>query len=96
MIERVAQHQSRFRTPGVSPDTRGVALGPQGLVLLSSMERLVAFLRALGEEGALDEVLDSLRIVQVISPLRTRELLVEVQSSSSHRMDRLAAVARLV
>lgn len=96
MIERVAQHQSRFRAPGLGPDARGVALGPVGIVLLPSVERLVSFLRALGEEGALDELLDSLRIVQVISPLRTRELVVEVQASSSHRMDRLAAVARLV
>jgi hypothetical protein len=96
VIERVAQHQSRFRTPGLGPDTRGVALGPTGVVLLPSLERLVAFLRAAGEEGALDELLDSLRIVQVISPLRTREFVVEVQSGSSHRMDRLAAIARLV
>ena len=29
-----------------------------------------------------DELLDALRIVQVVSPLRTRELLVEVQSGS--------------
>ncbi len=96
MIERVAQHQSRFRAPGLTPDARGVALGPSGVVLLPSMERLVSFLRAAGEEGALDELLDSLRIVQVVSPLRTRELVVEVQSGSSHRMDRLSAVARLV
>ncbi len=96
MIERVAQHQSRFRTPGLGPDARGVAIGPSGLVLLPGLERLVAFLRAAGEEGALDELLDSLRIVQVVSPLRTREMLVEVQASSSHRMDRLAALARLV
>lgn len=96
MIERVSQHQSRFRAPGLAPDVRGVALGPVGVVLLPSVERLVAFLRATGEEGALDELLDGLRIVQVISKLRTRELLVEVQSSSSHRMDRLASIARLV
>jgi hypothetical protein len=65
-------------------------------VLLSSAERLVAFLRASGEEGALDELLDSMRILQVLSPLRTREMVVEVQASSSHRMDRIAAIARLV
>jgi hypothetical protein len=96
VIERVAQHQSRFRAPGLSPDVRGVALGPLGVVLVPSMERLVALLRALGEDGALDELLDALRIVQVVSPLRTRELLVEVQSGTSHRMDRLASIARLV
>ena len=64
MIERVAQHQSRFRAPGLSPDVRGVALGPLGVVLVPSMERLVALLRALGEDGALDELLDALRIIQ--------------------------------
>ena len=96
MIERVVLHQSRFRTPGLVPDARGVALGPLGLVLLSSPERLVSFLRAAGEEGALDELLDSLRIMQVVSPLRTREMIVEVQASSSHRMDRLSAISRLL
>jgi hypothetical protein len=96
VIERVVLHQSRFRTPGLVPDPRGVALGPLGIVLLASAERLVSFLRATGEEGALDELLDSLRIVQVVSPLRTREMVVEVQASSSHRMDRLASIARLV
>ncbi len=96
MIQRVALHQTRFRAPGLVPDARGVALGPVGLVLLSSPERLVSFLRATGEEGALDELLDSLRIVQVISPLRTREMIVEVQANSSHRMDRLNAIARLL
>ena len=96
VIERVVLHQSRFRTPGLVPDARGVALGPLGMVLLSSPERLVSFLRATGEEGALDELLDSLRIVQVVSPLRTREMVVEVQASSSHRMDRIAAIARLL
>ncbi len=96
MIERVVLHQSRFRTPGLVPDARGVALGPLGLVLLQSTERLVSFLRAAGEEGALDELLDAMRILQVLSPLRTREMVVEVQSSSSHRMDRIASVARLI
>jgi hypothetical protein len=96
VIERVAQHQTRFRTPGLTPDSRGVALGPLAVILLPGIERLVAFLRATGEEGALDELLESLRIVQVLSPLRTRELVVEVQSGSSHRLDRLAAIARLV
>ncbi len=96
MIERVVLHQSRFRTPGLVPDARGVALGPLGLVLLQSTERLVSFLRAAGEEGALDELLDAMRILQVLSPLRTREMVVEVQASSSHRMDRIAAVARLI
>jgi hypothetical protein len=66
------------------------------LVLLQSTERLVSFLRAAGEEGALDELLDAMRILQVLSPLRTREMVVEVQSSSSHRMDRIASVARLI
>ncbi|MDP3278303.1 MAG: hypothetical protein Q8Q09_24155 [Deltaproteobacteria bacterium] len=96
MIERVVLHQSRFRTPGLVPDARGVALGPTGLVLLQSAERLVSFLRAAGEEGALDEMLDAMRILQMLSPLRTREMIVEVQASSSHRMDRISAVARLV
>ena len=96
LIERVVLHQNRFRTPGLVPDPRGVALGPLGVVLLASPERLVTFLRATGDEGALDEMLDTLRILQVISPLRTREVVVEIAAHSSHRMDRVAGIARLV
>ena len=43
-LERIALHQTRLRTPGLALDPSGVALGARGLVLLPTIERLVAFL----------------------------------------------------
>jgi len=95
ILERAALHQTRFRTPGIAPDARGVVLGQKGVLLFSSLDRVVAFFRAYGDEGSLDEVLASLSIRRVVSPLRTKEVLVMLAAESSYRMDRVAAVARL-
>ena len=95
MLERAALHQTRFRTPGVTPDARGVVLGQKGAVLFPSLDRLVAFLRAYGEEGSLDELLPSLDLRRVVTPLKTREILLSCAAESSYRMDRIASVAKL-
>lgn len=95
VLERAALHQTRFRTPGVSPDARGVVLGQKGCVLFPSLDRLVAFLRAYGEEGSLDELLPTLRLRRVVTPLKTREVLLTCGAESSYRMDRIASVAKL-
>ena len=95
MLERVALHQTRFRTPGVGPDPRGVLLGQRGVVLFPSLDRLVAFLRAYSDEGSLDELVPSLRIERVTTKLRTRELLFSIDAESSYRMDRVASIAKL-
>lgn len=79
----------------MSPDSRGVVLGHKGLVLFPSLDRLVAFMRAYGDEGSLDELVPSLEIRRLVTPLKTRELMLVVQAESSYRMDRIAAVARL-
>jgi len=95
ILERAALHQTRFRTPGIAPDSRGVVLGSKGALLFTSLDRVVAFFRAYGDEGSLDEVLPTLSIRRVTSPLRTKEVLVTLAAESSYRMDRVAAVARL-
>jgi len=95
VLERVALHQNRFRTPGVLPDARGVLLGQKGLLLFPSLDRLVAFLRAHGETEGLDELLPSMTIRWVSTSLGTRELTLSFQAESSYRMDRVAANARL-
>jgi hypothetical protein len=95
VLERAALHQTRFRTPGVSPDARGVVLGQRGLVLFPSVDRLVAFFRAYGDEGSLDELLPSIQIRQLVTPLKTREIMCSVHAESSYRMDRIAGVAKL-
>ncbi|GAB4208821.1 MAG: hypothetical protein OHK0013_27640 [Sandaracinaceae bacterium] len=94
-LERAALHQTRFRTPGVHPDARGVVLGQKGLVLFPSLDRVVAFFRAYGDEGSLDEILPTLAIQRVISALKTREIVITIAAESSYRMDRVAAIARL-
>lgn len=70
-------------------------LGHKGAVLFPSLDRLVAFLRAYGEEGSLDELLPSLSLRRVITPLKTREILLICSAESSYRMDRIASVAKL-
>jgi len=95
VLERAALHQTRFRTPGVSPDTRGVVLGQKGVVLFPSLDRLVAFLRAYGDEGSLDELLSSMEIRRLVTPLKTREIMLAIHAESSYRMDRIAGVAKL-
>ena len=42
-LEPAALHQTRFRTPGVTPDSRGVVVGQKGLCLFPSLDRAVAF-----------------------------------------------------
>lgn len=70
-------------------------LGQKGCVLFPSIDRLVAFLRAYGEEGSLDELLPSLSLRRVVTPLKTREILLVCSAESSYRLDRIASVAKL-
>lgn len=95
MLERVALHQSRFRTPGVSQDARGVLVGQRGLVLFGSIDRFVAFLRGYADEASLDELVPGIAIQHVVTPLRTREIAFSFVAESSYRMDRVAQVAQL-
>jgi len=95
VLERAALHQTRFRTPGVTPDARGVVLGQRGVVLFPSIDRVVAFLRAYGEDSTLDDLVPSLEIRRLVTPLKTREVMLSVASESSYRMDRIAGFAKL-
>src|SRR5579863_9930883 len=96
MLERIALHQTRLHTPGLGLDGKGVALGAKGLVLVSSIDRLVALLAAYTRERSLEDMLPSLTIHAVRSRLGVREIALEVAAESSDRMDRLAETARLV
>ena len=57
MLDRVAVHQTRLRTPGLGLDAKGVALGAKGLVLLPSIDRLVAFLALYTRQNSLADIL---------------------------------------
>src|SRR6185437_1473019 len=95
MLDRVAVHQTRLRTPGLGLDAKGVALGAKGLVLLPSIDRLVAFLALYTRQGSLAEILRSLTVEVVRSKLGAREVTLTFAAESSDRMDRIAEVARL-
>ena len=95
MLQKVAIHQTRLRIPGVGVDARGVCMGARGLVLLSGLDRLVAFLAIYTREVALTQVLASMKPELVRSSLGAREVAVSFDAVSSDVMDRVAEVARL-
>jgi len=96
MLERIALHQTRLRTPGLGLDAKGVALGAKGLLLLPSIDRLVALLSVYTQEHSLEDLMPSLEIHVVRSKLGTREMTLSFAAESSDRMDRMADTARLV
>jgi hypothetical protein len=96
MLERIALHQTRLRTPGLGLDAKGVALGAKGLVLLPSLDRLVALLSVYTHEHSIEDLMPSLEIHLVRSKLGTREITFVFAAESSDRMDRIAETARLV
>jgi hypothetical protein len=96
MLERVTLHQTRFTIPGVSLDSRGVLLGREGAVLVSSVDRVVAFFRVFGAENNLNDMLSGLRISRVTTPLKTQEFVIFFPAANSYLLDQAAKVARLV
>lgn len=96
MLDRIALHQTRLRTPGLGLDAKGVALGQKGLILLPSIDRLVALLSVYTREHSLEDLMPSLEIHVVRSKLGTREMTLQFAAESSDRMDRMAETARLV
>jgi hypothetical protein len=96
VLDRIALHQTRLRTPGLGLDSKGVALGGKGVILLPSIDRLVALFGVYTREHSLEDLMPSLEIQLVRSKLGTRELVLSFAAESSDRMDRMAETARLV
>src|SRR5262245_29131690 len=96
MLEHVALGQSRFMTPGVAPDPRGVLLGRHGLILFPTLEGVVSWFRLYSSESSLGELLSGLQIVRLRTPLRSREMLLKFPATSSYAMDRASRCAQLV
>jgi hypothetical protein len=96
MLEQVSLGQSRFMTPGVAPDARGVLLGRYGILQFSTLEGVVSWLRLYSAEASLDELLTGLQIMRVRTPLQSRELLLRIPATSSYVMDSAARCASLV
>ncbi len=96
MLDRIALHQTRLFTPGLGLDAKGVALGQKGLVLVPTVDRLVAWLSVYTRERSLEDLLGSLELRFVRSPMGTQEITLTFAAESSDRMDRVAETARLV
>lgn len=96
MLDPVALHQTRFNTPGVVPDGRGVLLGRLGALLFPSVDAMVGFFRIFGEQASLDEILPKLRIEEVRGQGGARQFLVLFHAASSYLVDRAARVSALV
>jgi len=96
MLDRIALHQTRLHTPGLGLDAKGVALGAKGLVLIPTVDRLVAWLSVYTQDRSLEDLLASLELRFVRSPMGTQEITLTFAAESSDRMDRVSETARLV
>ncbi len=95
-LEHVAQGQTRFFTPGVGPDPRGILLGRSCLMTFPTLEGAVSWLRLYSSEAALDELMAGLAITKARTALGSREIVVQIPAVSSYAADRAARLARLV
>jgi hypothetical protein len=95
-LEHVAHGQTRFMTPGVAPDARGVVLGRYMVLLFPTLEGVVSWFRLYSAEASLDELLSGLEIVKVRTPLASREMVVRIPAVSSYTCDRASRLAKLV
>jgi hypothetical protein len=95
-LEHVAQGQTRFFTPGVAPDPRGILLGRSCLMTFPTLEGAVSWLRLYSAEASLDELLTGLEITKARTALGSREIIVQIPAVSSYAADRSARLARLV
>ena len=99
LLERIALHQTRLRTPGLALDPSGVAIGAKGLVLLPTIERLVAFLAIYTRDRSLADLVagssEKLEVAIVKSKLGTREVVVILPAPSTTLLDVVADVSRL-
>jgi hypothetical protein len=96
MLEHVAQGQTRFFTPGVAPDPRGILLGRFCVMTFPTLEGAVSWLRLYSAEASLDELLANLTIMKTRTALGGREVVVQIPAVSSYAADRAARLARLV
>jgi hypothetical protein len=95
-LEHVAQGQTRFFTPGVAPDPRGILLGRFCLMTFPTLEGAVSWFRLYSSEASLDELLAALTITKARTALGSREICVQIPAVSSYAADRAARLCRLV
>jgi len=93
VIERVALGQTRFATPGVAVDARGVVLGRHGALLFAALDGVVGWLRLYSDEGSLDDLVAELKILRVRTQLRSRAFILFIPAGSSYVLDKAARCA---
>lgn len=95
-LEHVAQGQTRFFTPGVAPDPRGILLGRFIVMTFATLEGAVSWFRLYSSEASLDELIPNLTISKCKTALGGREIVVFIPAVSSYAADRGARLCRLV
>lgn len=95
-LEHVAQGQTRFFTPGVAPDPRGIVLGRYCVMTFATLEGAVSWFRLYSSEASLDELLANLAITKARTALGSREIVVQIPAITSYAADRAARLCRLV
>ncbi|HEY5921963.1 MAG TPA: hypothetical protein VIV11_09855 [Kofleriaceae bacterium] len=95
-LEHVAQGQTRFFTPGVAPDPRGILLGRFCLMTFPTLEGAVSWLRLYSAEASLDELMAHLTLTKAKTALGSREIVIQIPAVSSYAADRAARLTRLV
>ena len=95
-LEHVAQGQTRFFTPGVAPDPRGILLGRYAVMTFATLEGAVSWFRLYSSEASLDELLANLTIMKCKTALGGREIVVQIPAVTSYAIDRAARLCRLV
>jgi len=95
-LEHVAHGQTRFFTPGVAPDPRGILLGRFCVMTFPTLEGAVSWFRLYSSEASLDELLANLTITKCRTALGSREIVVQIPAVSSYAADRAARLCRLV
>jgi hypothetical protein len=92
-LEPVAARQTRFRLHGLAPDARGIAVGRDALVVLESLDRLVALLGAYSEEASLDDLFPSLTLERGAREGGGQAILLRCGAGDGYALDRLSRLA---
>lgn len=93
ILEPVAAGQTRFRMQGLAPDSRGIAVGREALIVFESLDRCVSFLGAYGMEASLDDLLPSTTLERGKRTGGGSALLLRCEAADGYGLDRLARLA---
>ncbi len=96
LLDAVTAGQTRFRLPGLTSDGRGIAHGREALIVVESLDRVVAFLGAYSEEASLDDLVPSLTIERAGREGGGQAFLLRCSVSDGYQLDRYLRLASAV